>query len=85
MPQNFSQPHELLFLTGNISKKHGEEGGYEFHLHAVLGNERKGVVGGHFMEGTVSVTGEIVLLKTDLKIKRRIEEATGLKGLFIEN
>jgi len=80
-PQEFSKPHELLSLSGNISK---QESGYEFHLHAVLGNENKETVGGHLIKGTVEVTNEIVLLKTDLKVKRRIEEATGLKGLFLE-
>lgn len=79
--QEFSEPYELLMLTGNISK---QEGDYDFHLHAVLGNENKKVVGGHFIKGTVSVTGEIVLLKTDLKVTREVEKETGLKGLFLD-
>ena len=81
MPQEFQKPHELLALTGNISKQ-GEN--YEFHLHASLGNEKKQVVGGHLIKGTVEVTNEIVLLKTDLKVKRKLEETSGLKGLFLE-
>ena len=81
LPQDFNQSHELLALTGNISL---QKEGYDFHLHVVLGDADKKVVGGHFIEGLVSVTAEIVLLKTKLKIKRQTEEKTGLKGLFLE-
>lgn len=81
VPEDFTEPHELLSLTGNISK---QAEGYEFHLHATLGNEKKKVVGGHLIKGRVEVTNEIVLLKTDLKLKRRLEESTGLKGLSLE-
>ena len=78
--KEFDVPHELVTLTGNISK---QEEGYNFHLHAVLSNEGKQVVGGHFIKGIVSITGEIVLLKTDLKVSRKIEDDTGLSGLFL--
>lgn len=81
-PQRFEKPHELLSLEGNVSK---QEEGYNFHLHAVLGNENKEVVGGHLIEGTVEVTNEIVLLKTDLEFERKLEETTGLKGMFLGN
>ena len=80
-PQEFQKPHELLSLTGNISNQEGE---YNFHLHVVLGDERKNVVGGHLISGKVEVTNEIVLLKTDLKVKRKLEESTGLEGMFLE-
>jgi predicted DNA-binding protein with PD1-like motif len=79
--QLFKEPHELLSLTGNISKQNDE---YNFHLHAVLGNENKQVIGGHLFKGIVEVTNEIVLLKTDIKIKRKVEEKTGLQGIFLE-
>ena len=80
-PKNFDMPHELLSLTGNICKQDGD---YILHLHAVLGDEKKNTVGGHLIEGKVEITNEIVLLKTDIDIKRKFEEKTGLKGLFIE-
>ena len=80
-PEKFQDPHELLSLSGNISK---QAAGYEFHLHAVLGNKKKSAVGGHLISGRVAVTNEIVLLKTDLKIKRKLEEVTGLKGMFLD-
>ena len=53
-------------------------------MHAVLGDENKQVVGGHLFKGIVEVTNEIVLLKTDIKIKRKTEEKTGLQGMFLE-
>lgn len=80
-PEEFEKPHELLSLTGSISN---QEGDYNFHLHVVLGNEEKKVVGGHLIRGEVEVTNEIVLLKTDLKVKRKLEESTGLQGMFLE-
>jgi len=80
-PQGFEKPHELLSLTGSISN---QEGKYNFHLHAALGNKEKNVVGGHLMKGIVEVTNEIVLLKTSLKFKRRLEESTGLQGMYLE-
>jgi predicted DNA-binding protein with PD1-like motif len=80
-PQFFEEPHELLSLTGNISKQNDE---YNFHLHAVLGNENKQVIGGHLFKGVVEVTNEIVFLKTEIKITRKVEDKTGLKGMFLE-
>ncbi|MBN2186819.1 MAG: DNA-binding protein [Dehalococcoidia bacterium] len=76
------EPHELLSLTGNIFNQEGE---YNFHLHAVPGDEGKNVVGGHLMSGQVEVTNEIVLLKTDLEIKRLLEESSGLEGMLGDN
>jgi len=81
-PQEFQKPHELLSLTGNISNQAGE---YNLHLHAVLGDEGKNVIGGHLISAKVAVTNEIVLLKTDLQIKRILEESTGLEGMFLEH
>ena len=80
-PEEFRKPYELLSLTGNISV---QEGKYNFHLHAVLGNEEKNVVGGHLIRGIAEVTNEIVLLKTSLKFKRKLEESTGLQGMYLE-
>ena len=80
-PEEFDKPQELLSLTGNISNQGGD---YNFHLHVVLGNEAKQVVGGHLIKGEVETTNEIVLLKTDLKVKRKLEESSGLQGMFLE-
>ena len=81
-PKEFIKPHELISLTGNVGLINNEK--YEFHLHASLGNTNKETVSGHLIDGTVEVTNEIVLLKTNIEIKRKIENKTGLNGLFLE-
>jgi len=80
-PEKYIEPHELLALSGNMIRQDGE---YLFHLHAVLGNEEKAAIGGHLISGRVAITNEIVLLKDDISIFRRLEEETGLKGLYME-
>ncbi len=80
--EKFGKAHELCALSGLICKK-GEDD-YSFHLHAVLADENKKAVAGHLPKGTVEVTCELALLKTDIGLKRRIEEESGLNGLFLE-
>ena len=80
-PESFNKPLEILSLTGNICK---QDDGYILHLHTVLGDENKNAIGGHFIEGQVSITAEIVLLKTNIPIQRKVDDKTGLKTLFLE-
>ena len=80
-PEEYEKPLEILSLTGNICK---EDDDYLLHLHIVLGNEKKNAIGGHFIEGTIGIIGEIVLLKTDIHIKREYDDETGLKTLVLE-
>jgi predicted DNA-binding protein with PD1-like motif len=61
----FEKPLEVLSFNGNICKIENE---YIFHIHAVLGDNKKNTFGGHFMNAIVSITGEIVILKTDLQL-----------------
>ncbi|OGS40318.1 MAG: hypothetical protein A3K77_07475 [Euryarchaeota archaeon RBG_13_31_8] len=77
----FNKPLEILSLSGNICSENGE---YLIHMHAVLSDEKKSAIGGHFIEGIVSVTAEIVLLKTDIIAKRKIDDQTGLKMLYFK-
>lgn len=79
--KQFRDVHELIGLQGNVVFQDGE---YVFHVHCVVGNREKKAFGGHLLDGTVSVTNEIVLLKTGIKAKRKIGEETGLKELFLE-
>jgi predicted DNA-binding protein with PD1-like motif len=62
--------------------KQGDE--YLPHLHAVLSDEKKNAIGGHFIEGKISITAEIVLLKTNIDVKRKTNDKTGLKNLCLE-
>jgi predicted DNA-binding protein with PD1-like motif len=80
-PELFKSPYELLSLTGNICCN---EDDYQLHLHAVLGDEKKNAVGGHFIEGEVSITCEIILLKSDIDVKRKVDEKTGLKSMIFK-
>jgi predicted DNA-binding protein with PD1-like motif len=80
-PQSFPGAYELVSLTGTISRQGGE---YAFHLHAALTDREKRAVGGHLIRAAAQVTNEIVLLATAAKITRRVDEKTGLKGLFLE-
>ncbi len=80
--EKFGKAHELCALSGLVCKK-GEDD-YSFHLHAVLADENKKAIAGHLPKGTVEVTCELVLLKTEIELKRRIEEESGLNGLFLE-
>ncbi len=76
--QHFKKPHELVALSGIIMKLSND---YNFHLHAALGNEKKKLVGGHLVDASVRVTAEIVLLKSNSKLKRVLDEETGLLAL----
>jgi len=80
-PECFKEPFELLSISGNICK---DKEGYLLHLHAVIGDEKKNVFGGHFISGIVEITCEIVILKTNMGISRVYDEKTGLKALFLE-
>jgi len=77
----FDKTLELLSLTGNIIHQNND---HIMHLHCVLGDEKKNALGGHFIEGTVGVVVEMVLLKTNTNAYRKLDEKTGLKTLFIE-
>lgn len=80
-PEEYNKDLEILSLTGNICK---DEDDYLLHLHAILGNENKTTIGGHFIEGTIGIIGEIAVLKTDLPLKREYDKRTGLKTLVLE-
>jgi len=80
-PETFNKPLEILSLSGNICKQNND---YLLHLHIVLGNKKKNTVGGHFMDGKISITGEIVLLKTLNDVYRKFDNNTGLKALIPE-
>ena len=80
-PECFKDSFELLSISGNICK---DKEGYLLHLHAVIGDEKKNVFGGHFISGIVEITCEIVILKTNMDATRVYDEKTCLKALFLE-
>jgi len=80
-PDSFNKPLEILSLSGNICKKDED---YIPHIHIVLGDEKKKAFGGHLIEGKISVTGEITILKTKIDAKRKLDKKTGLEALYLE-
>ena len=80
-PETFDKPLEILNLSGNICKQDND---YLSHLHIVLGDEKKSSLGGHLINGTVSITAEIVILKTNVDFKREPNETTGLQDMILE-
>ncbi len=80
-PETFEKPLEILSISGNICK---QEKDYLPHLHIVLGDENKNSIGGHLLNGTVSVTAEIVIMKTNVDFKRETDEDTGLQNMVLE-
>jgi len=80
-PESFDKPLEILSLSGIINLQNNE---YNLHLHIVLGDENKKAFGGHLLEGNVSVTAEIVLLKSSIELKRKFDNKTGLYVLYLE-
>lgn len=79
--QIFEKPLEVLSLNGNICKMRDE---HVLHIHAVLSDDKKNVFGGHFINAIVSITGEIMILKTNILFKRKINEQTGLKNIVFQ-
>jgi predicted DNA-binding protein with PD1-like motif len=65
----FEKPMEIISLTGNIIK-HKKD--FISHLHICLADENKNVYGGHFIEGFIGFTGEIIMLKSDVKMNWKI-------------
>lgn len=70
--------HEINSLMGNLTTKNGEP---YIHLHITCTGCDGKVVGGHLMEGRISLTGEIFIRKTDGKAERRFDETLGINRI----
>jgi predicted DNA-binding protein with PD1-like motif len=77
----YNKPYELLNLSGNIIKINDN---YEFHIHAVLSDDKMKTIGGHLFNGKVEITNEIVLLKTYFNASRVYDNLNGLKKLSLK-
>ena len=80
-PEIIKKPTELISLSGNICKK---EYDYILHTHITLGDEKKKLIGGHLIKGTVNITAEIVILKSNINISRVYDDETGLENLELK-
>ncbi|MGQ4891216.1 MAG: PPC domain-containing DNA-binding protein [Candidatus Njordarchaeia archaeon] len=75
--KTFSDEYELLALTGNITVD--TTGERVVHAHIILGEKNFNVIGGHLVEGEVSITAEIFFNRIKTKIKRKKVEGTEFK------
>lgn len=67
---------EALSLIGDIAT--GDDGKPSVHMHAVLGLKDGQVRGGHFLEGQVRPTLEVVIVETAAHLRRRRRPALGV-------
>ena len=77
--KSYEKPYEIVNLTGNIIKNF--ENNFEFHIHAVFSDENMNTIGGHFIEGNVELISEIIILKTNFKIKRIFDRTSHTKRI----
>jgi predicted DNA-binding protein with PD1-like motif len=80
MPETFPTPHELLQLSGTIIS---HDDTHIPHLHVLLGDEHKQVIGGHLIDGIVEITNEIILMTSKIHLERKHSVITGLYELII--
>ncbi len=66
---------ELTSLNGDISMMDGEP---YIHAHGTISDSKFNVKGGHFKEGVVGATVEIVLLAFEVDVNRKFNSTIGL-------
>lgn len=66
---------EVISLLGNISMLDDKP---KIHAHIVLGKADGSTIGGHFLDGTVHPTLEIILEEAPGYLNRKIDSTTGL-------
>jgi len=79
---HFPHPVELVSLSGNVAP--GEGGKRIFHIHAAVADEDGHTSGGHLHSARVKVTCEVFIRKLPFELKRKMEEETGLSGLYLK-
>src|SRR3989344_6922060 len=80
LKRTWKEAVELVALSGMFSRN--AEKGFDFHLHACIGDSGHKAWGGHLFNAVVHVTNEITLLASKARVYRKTEEAPGLKGLY---
>lgn len=78
-PMVLDRPHELVALHGSIAEM---DGAPHVHLHVGLAGPDHRMVGGHLLEGTIGVVGELLLESfDDVRFGRTFDPAQNLKLL----
>lgn len=74
----FTEHHELLSLTGNVSFLNDER---VIHTHVTFSNAQFECFGGHLFEAEVAVTAEIFFQKIPIPLYRKPNTSIGLNLL----
>lgn len=77
----FEGPREITSLIGNISTKNGET---YLHLHITASGEDYNTIGGHLINATISLTGEIFITPINGTVEREFCKKTGLNLLSFQ-
>lgn len=72
---------EVLSLLGDVSLYKNEP---KLHAHVVLGKKDGTAHGGHLMEAVTRPTVEIILTESPAHLKRKMDEATGIPLISID-
>jgi predicted DNA-binding protein with PD1-like motif len=73
---------EVLSAIGDVAV--GDDGKASLHIHVVLGLADGSTRGGHFLEGTVRPTLEVVLTEAPAKLRRRKRADLGIALIDLE-
>lgn len=66
---------EVVTLIGDIALADGKP---KIHAHAVLARRGGATVGGHFLEGHVRPTLEVILTQSPKHLERKFDQASGI-------
>lgn len=75
--KTFSEDHELVSGTGNITLKDGMP---FLHMHVVISDKEFRAYGGHFKKGFAGATCEVIIAEivSDSPLARKMDEGIGL-------
>lgn len=76
----FEGEYEFTGFSGNISRKKKET---VIHCHVTITDRQFNAYGGHLFQATVPATMEIILIPVTPKLKRRLDNDTGLHLLDV--
>ncbi len=76
----FEEPMEIANMTGNVFLFDGKP---LVHVHGTFSNDRFETFAGHLVKGIISAACEIILIKLDSDISKKLNEEIGLKLLNI--
>jgi len=73
--KSFESEYELISYNANISLKNND---VFIHAHSTIGDKEFKVFGGHLYDAKISATGEFMIQKGNIEIKRVMDKKVGL-------